>query len=157
MLLQWPEPVLAEEPPARNRIVVVDDDPDVRLVFQQSLQLARFDVVVAGSGAEGFRILRDDPTVGLVLLDLMMPEMDGWRFRHAQRLDPRLAAIPTIIVSGCALATIVHEELQAADYLLKPVAREHLISVIAFYCKPLDDVGLEPRGQGQRISRLATS
>jgi CheY-like chemotaxis protein len=130
---------IPETPRPRNRIVVVDDDPDVRSVFQESLQLAKYDVVVASGGAEGLRILREDSAIGLVLLDLMMPEMDGWRFRHAQRADPRLAAIPTIIVTGSPLGTIVHEQLQAADYLLKPVARDHLLSVVASYCKPRED------------------
>jgi two-component system, chemotaxis family, chemotaxis protein CheY len=123
-------------PASRNRILVVDDDPVVRLTFQRSLELANYGVVVASGGAEGLRILREDPTIGLVLLDLLMPEMDGWKFRHAQRSNPRLAAIPTIIITGSSLAQVVHEELQAADYLLKPVARDHLMSVVAAYCKP---------------------
>jgi CheY-like chemotaxis protein len=120
-------------------VLIIDDDPEVCATFQESLQLAGFDVAVAGGGADGLRILRADPTIGLVLLDLMMPEMDGWRFRHAQRLDARLAAIPTVIVSGTDLRTIVHAELQAVDYLLKPVARDHLVSVVASYCKPREN------------------
>jgi CheY-like chemotaxis protein len=126
----------AEEPLPRNRILVIDDDLEVRSTFMELLQFAQFDVVSASGGAEGLRMLRYDPRIGLVLLDLMMPEMDGWRFRHAQRADTRLNVIPTIVVSGSPLGNIVHEELQAADYLLKPVGREHLISVVASYCKP---------------------
>ena len=125
-----------EDPLPRNRILVIDDDLEVRSTFSELLEFAKFDVVSASGGAEGLRMLRYDPRIGLVLLDLMMPEMDGWRFRHAQRADVRLNAIPTIIVSGSPLGNIVHEELQAADYLLKPVGREHLISVVAAYCKP---------------------
>jgi CheY-like chemotaxis protein len=126
----------AEEPLPRNRILVIDDDLEVRSTFAELLEYANFDVVSASGGAEGLRMLRYDPRIGLVLLDLMMPEMDGWRFRHAQRADTRLASIPTIIVSGSPLGSIVHEELQAADYLLKPVGRDHLVSVVASYCKP---------------------
>jgi CheY-like chemotaxis protein len=127
-----------EQSLARNRVLVVDDDPVVRRLLKRSLELAHFPVTVASGGAEGLKILRSDPTVGLVLLDLTMPDMDGWRFRHAQRSDARLAAIPTIIVTGVSLAQIVHEELQAADYILKPVGRDHLISVVATYCRPLE-------------------
>ncbi len=123
-------------PPGRNRILIVDDDPVVRRVFQRSLELANFDVEVASVGAEALRLLREDPTIGLVLLDLMMPEMDGWKFRQAQQSDPRLAAIPTVIMTGSLLGQIVHEELQAADYLQKPVTRDHLIRVVAAYCRP---------------------
>jgi hypothetical protein len=53
--------------------------------------------------------------------DLMMLEFDGWRFRHAQRGDAQMVHIPTLIVTGSALHHIVHDQLQAADYLLKPV------------------------------------
>jgi CheY-like chemotaxis protein len=55
----------------------------------------------------------------LILLDLNMAEMDGHQVRNAQRADPRLAGIPTIVVSGAPLSHIVHEELLATDYLLK--------------------------------------
>jgi CheY-like chemotaxis protein len=130
---------ISPAPVARNRVLVIDDDPVVCRMFKRSLEAARFDVVVASRGAEGLQVLKDDPTIGLVLLDLMMPDMDGWRFRHAQRTDPWLPTIPTIIVTGSALRNIVHEELQAADYLLKPVGREHLISVVASYCTPRED------------------
>ena len=123
-------------PAPRNRVLIIDDDEEVRSVYQELLVAANFDVVTASGGAEGLTMLRRDPTIGLVLLDLMMPEMDGWRFRHAQRSDARLDKIPTVIVSGTPLRDIVHAELEAADYLLKPVGREHLISVVAAYCKP---------------------
>lgn len=138
-MLSRPLAPVPTAPLPRNRILVVDDDPVVRRMFQRSLELARFDVVVADGGAPGLQILQEDETIGLVLLDLTMPDMDGWRFRHAQRLDPRLAQIPTVIVSGSPLGHIVHEELRATDYLLKPVGREHLLSVVASYCKPTDE------------------
>ena len=123
--------------PSRNRVLVVDDDAVVRRVMQRSLDLAGFDVVVACGGEEGLRILRQDPTIGLVLLDLMMPGMNGWAFLQAQRADERLAAIPTIILSGSVICP--PGELEAADFLRKPVTRDHLISVVASYCTPRTD------------------
>jgi CheY-like chemotaxis protein len=134
------DPLLADpDPPAvgPGTILVVDDDDDVRDVIKAILMLAGFDVVEASGGAEGLKLLRSDKSIRLVLLDLTMPEMDGWRFRHEQRSDPRLSQIPTIIVSGESLAHIVDEELCAADYLSKPVGRDHLIGVVAKYCKPV--------------------
>jgi CheY-like chemotaxis protein len=133
------DPLLADpDPPVQGpgRVLVVDDDEDVREVLKSFLTLAGFDVVEAGGGAEGLKLLRWDKTIRLVLLDLTMPEMDGWRFRHEQQSDPRLSQIPTIIVSGEPLAHIVDEELRAADYLSKPVGRDHLIGVVAKYCQP---------------------
>ena len=108
-------------------------------MFQRSLERAQFDVVVACDGAEGLRILRDDDSIGLVLLDLTMPGMDGWDFLQEQRADSRLATIPTIILSGSTLARNLHEEPQAADFLQKPIGRERLISVVGSYCQRRQD------------------
>ena len=71
-------PDVASTRPGGNRVLVVDDDRAVRVAFQRALDLAGFDATVASGGGEGLEILRDDPTIDLVLLDLMMPEMDGW-------------------------------------------------------------------------------
>jgi two-component system, chemotaxis family, chemotaxis protein CheY len=101
--------------PRGGRVPVIDDDDAIRRVFQRYLESAGFEVVGAASGAEGLRILRNGAQVGLVLLDLMMPDMDGWRFRNAQAGDERLAAIPTVIVTGSPLSSVVHAELKAAD------------------------------------------
>jgi CheY-like chemotaxis protein len=134
------DPLLADPDPPHvgpGRVLIVDDDEDVRTVLGSFLSIAGFDVVQAGGGAEGLKLLRADKTIRLVLLDLTMPEMDGWRFRHEQRSDPRLSQIPTIIVSGEPLAHIVDEELKAADYLSKPVSRDHLVGVVAKYCQPV--------------------
>ena len=121
-------------PASRNRILVVDDDPAIRRMLQRSLELAGFDVAVACGGEEGLALLRRDPGIGLVLVDLVMPGMDGWTFLREQRADASLAAIPTIILSGSALAP--PEELAAAPFLRKPVSRDHLIALVASYCTP---------------------
>ena len=123
--------------PADGRVLIVDDDRGVREMFRRSLELAHFDAVVAAGGDEALRLLRTDESIRLVLLDLTMPGMDGRQFRDIQRADPKLASIPTVVVTGSALAAIVHAELMALDYLLKPVAREHLISVVSRYCRPV--------------------
>src|SRR5262245_43043809 len=77
-----------------RRILVIDDDDAVRTIFQRYLESAGFSVVTAKDGAEGLRRLALDRSIRLVLLDLLMPDMDGWRFRHAQQCDQRLADIP---------------------------------------------------------------
>ncbi len=118
------------------QVLVVDDDAAVRETLSEGLRIAGFCVVEAGRGAEGLEILRNEPRIGLVLLDLLMPEMDGWRFRYEQRSDPRLASIPTIIATGAPLVEVIDGELRAADYLLKPIGLEHLVSVVAHYVRP---------------------
>ena len=120
-----------------GRVLVVDDDENVRMVMRKQLQHAGFDVVAAASGAEAFALLKDDAAIRVVLLDMLMPGMDGWGVRREQMSDATLARIPTIILTGAPLPTLVHEQLKAADYLLKPVGREHLISVVSNYCEPV--------------------
>jgi CheY-like chemotaxis protein len=122
-------------PQGPGRVLIIDDEPDVRELFQDILKGAGFDAVVAESGAEGLAVLRSDPQIRVVLLDLLMPEMDGWRFRHHQLSHPQFAAIPTVIVTGAPLASAAHEQLQAAAYLSKPVPREQLIGAVAKYCE----------------------
>jgi len=123
-------------------VLLVDDDQAVREMFSQALHLAGFDVMEASTGGEAFELLRTNTQIGVILLDLKMPDMDGWRFRLAQRTDPRMAAIPTIITTGAPLSEVLDCDLKAADYLLKPVGLEHLISVVAHYVKPARETNL---------------
>ena len=129
---------LAPINPKSGRVLVVEDEPVMRTLFRRSLQSAGFDVVVAGDGSEGLEKLRQDPEIRVVLLDLNMPNMDGHEFRREQRNDPQLKDVPTVVVTGEPLATVVDSDLHAVEYLLKPVGRDHLISVISDYCEPLN-------------------
>ena len=117
-----------------GHVLIIDDDADVRQLFQDILRAAGFEAVAAESGAEGLLVLRNDPQVRVILLDLLMPEMDGWRFRHHQLSHARFAVIPTVIVTGAPLGGAAHDQLKAADYLSKPVPRDRLIDVVARYC-----------------------
>ena len=108
----------------------------MRKLYLRSLQGAGFDVVVADGGPEGLQKLKEDPDIRLVLLDLNMPGMDGWGFREVQRADPQLKDVPTVIVTGEPLARVVQQELHATQYLLKPIRRDYLISVVSEYCSP---------------------
>ena len=128
--------------PRTQCVLVVDDDPAVREMFCQALRLAGFDVIEASTGGEALELLRSDASIGVILLDLKMPDMDGWRFRLAQRTDPRMASIPTVITTGAPLSEVLDCDLKAADYLLKPVGLEHLISVVAHYVKPAREADL---------------
>ena len=119
-----------------GRVLVIDDDEGVRIVMRKQLQHAGFDVVSAASGSEGLEMMRQDPGIRLVLLDMIMPVLDGWGVRQKQMEDPELAQVPVIILTGAPLPSLVHAQLHAADYLLKPVGRDHLISVVSNFCQP---------------------
>jgi two-component system response regulator MprA len=67
----------------------------------------------------------------LIVLDLMMPRMDGWQFRRAQKLDPRLAGIPVLILSGDGQTERKAAQLGAVGYLRKPVALDALVEMVS--------------------------
>lgn len=117
-------------------VLVVDDDEGVRAIMRRQLEHAGFDVASAGSGREAIELLRAHPGCKLVLLDMIMPTMDGWGFRQMQLADAAIAQVPVIVLTGAPLPTLVHDQLKAADYLLKPVGRDHLVSVVSNYCAP---------------------
>src|SRR5690606_18219516 len=119
-----------------GRILVIDDDAGIRTILQRHLAAAGFEAVTAATAREGLAILHHDSTIRLILFDLMMPAMDGWAFRREQLAAPEVAHVPAIVLTGAPLRTVSHEQLQAADYLLKPVGRDHLISVVSNYCEP---------------------
>src|SRR5262249_34592131 len=101
----------------------------VRLVLEAS----GYDVLEASEGAEALAVIRGRrPSV--ILLDLMMPGMDGFQFREAQRHDPAIAAIPVIVVSGGGGVPESAAKLGAAGYLVKPTDVQRMLSLVAEHC-----------------------
>src|SRR6266436_9475796 len=87
---------------ANNRvpqIMVVDDDPDTVSILARHLQREGFGAIEAISGAECVRIAQERP-VDVILLDLMMPDMDGFQVCRALKEDPRTAEIPVIMITA---------------------------------------------------------
>src|SRR5215218_4757012 len=84
-----------------HRVLVVEDDEDLREMMGHLLQAEGFRPDLAGDGAEALDKLRATPEQpDLILLDLMMPRMDGWTFRREQEGEPALANIPVVVVSA---------------------------------------------------------
>jgi len=106
-----------------STILVVDDVPDNLLVASDLLRKAGYSVRAANSGPVALRYAEQDPQPDLILLDIMMPGMDGYEVLRQLRESPRTAEIPVIFVS--ARSDEVDEELGlslgAADYLSKPI------------------------------------
>jgi len=117
----------------RATILVIDDDDDIRAVLAMVLDEAGFRVVTAANGREALEHLREDPQPDVILLDLMMPEMDGYQFRAEQQRDPALRAIPTLIVTAGTVTPRV-EELGAEAILRKPVSLRRLVDTIRRFC-----------------------
>jgi adenylate cyclase len=105
----------------RARVLVVDDEPMNVDLLEQELELLGHDTVSARDGAEALDVLARTP-VDLVLLDIMMPVLDGYAVLEQRRGDPRLRAIPFIVISatGDDASVIRCVEMGAEDYLPKP-------------------------------------
>lgn len=118
----------------RGTILVVEDDLDIREVMRMVLEASGYEVLEAGDGAEALVAVRAHrPSV--ILLDLMMPGMDGFQFRESQLQDPAIAAIPVVIVSGGGTVPERASELGAAGYLVKPTDVQRLLALMADLCR----------------------
>jgi len=84
-------------------ILVVDDEPECREILAALLTEEGYVVVCAEDGRQALDYMSSS-TPGLILLDLMMPNMSGWEFLERQKQDPRLAAVPVVLISGSGLA-----------------------------------------------------
>jgi CheY-like chemotaxis protein len=111
-------------------ILVVEDDTATRNALAMILGAEGFAVIGAANGQEALGLLRGAPRPDLILLDLMMPIMDGWQFRREQAQDPGLSAIPVVVLSADGNVQQKAISLRAADYLQKPVDVEQLLEVI---------------------------
>ncbi len=119
-------------------VLVVEDDLDIREVMRMILEASGYRVLEAGDGAEALAVARAHRP-RIILLDLMMPGMDGFQFREAQLQDPAIAAIPVVIVSGGGAVPEKAAELGAAGYLIKPTDVQRLLAILGDLCRAGDE------------------
>ena len=120
-----------------STVLVVEDDADIRFSLQILLQDEGYEAVSAANGRQALALLRAMPMLPcLILLDLMMPDMDGWQFRAEQRRDPELASIPIMILSAAADLPMQTAKLGAVGVMQKPVHVEELLEEIRRHCPP---------------------
>jgi CheY-like chemotaxis protein len=114
--------------------MIIEDDPDTREMLERFLQLEGYEVRTAANGQIALDALQKDNGLCVILLDLMMPVMNGWQFRRAQTADPRLAHIPVVVVSAAG----AREDIPAIDataWLSKPVDFDRLLATIGPFCR----------------------
>lgn len=113
------------------QIMVVDDDPDTVSILAHHLQREGYNAIAASSGVECLRIAREHP-LDLILLDLMMPGMDGFDVCRALKADPNTADIPIIMITARDDLDARSEgmRLGVSDFLAKPVFRRQLANRI---------------------------
>jgi CheY-like chemotaxis protein len=113
-------------------ILVVDDDPDIRDSLREVLEDEGYDVACVGNGREALDHLKaSSPRPCVILLDLMMPVMDGWQFRREQKLDPEIADIPLIVITATGNRPVL---IDAAELVMKPLDLRRLFEAVERYC-----------------------
>jgi signal transduction histidine kinase len=119
---------------ARSTIVVVDDDASFRREMCEILESQGYRVEAMRHGQEALDYLSSHPPPGLIVLDLMMPVMDGWDLFAHLKTHPVLASVPTVIVSCVDRSRVEPALLDANGYLEKPIRMSQLIEVARTHC-----------------------
>jgi CheY-like chemotaxis protein len=123
-------------PPPKGPVLLVEDDPDARTLLATVLEDAGWKVRQAENGAEALTILAEEQgRCALILLDLMMPVMNGWDFRRKQRASPALAGIPVLLMSAGAHIASASGDLDAAGTVTKPVEINDLLAKVQRHCR----------------------
>src|SRR6476661_2337829 len=114
--------------PRRHRLLVVEDDEEIRDQLAELLVSEGFDVESAGDGDEALALLRSRASFDLIVLDLMLPKKDGWEFRVMQRADPVLSTIPVIAMSANTSSRA--RAIDADAYVPKPFEPDAMVATI---------------------------
>jgi CheY-like chemotaxis protein len=109
-------------------VLVVEDDPELREMMVQMLALEGYEPESASDGLDALqRLRRPGPLPRLILLDMMMPRMDGWEFCRQRALDPAIAAIPLVVLSAAPRDRV---NVAATAFLPKPFDYDTLLMTI---------------------------
>jgi DNA-binding response OmpR family regulator len=136
----------------RRRILVVDDDPDIFEIVQVNLEGAGFDVLGASNGLEALRRIRRE-SADLVILDVLMPEMDGWEVLREIEVDPRTAGLPVIMLTCKSEDADILRGLEegAVEYVTKPFFPENLVASVKILLNIFD----QPMRDERRLQLIA--
>lgn len=129
---QWAylrEKILAPSNSHPTVILVVDDDPDILEALSEILEAEGFEIRRARNGKEALDRLEPDPP-RLILLDLMMPVMDGWEFSQRMRQRPSVADIPVIVLSADRNVGNKAVDIGAVGHLAKPFELNDLLDMV---------------------------
>jgi CheY-like chemotaxis protein len=113
-------------------VLIVEDDADLREMMAQLLTLEGYRSEAVANGREALEYLHNGNSPELILLDLMMPVMDGWEFRRRQQQDPALSNVPVVILS--ALDQSRAAQMNGAAFLKKPLDFDHLLELVRRHC-----------------------
>jgi CheY-like chemotaxis protein len=115
-------------------VLVVDDDPDIRTSLRDVLEVEGYRVREAEDGSVALRVLREGTRPCVILLDLMMPVVNGWQLQETLAGDRALASIPVLLISGAGQLPAHAASMGASGYLTKPIDLEPLLEAVGRYC-----------------------
>jgi len=133
MISNIESPAFKRNTPAHCPVLVIEDDEGLREMMAQLLTLEGFQTATVANGQEALAYLHASSKPEVILLDLMMPVMDGWEFRRHQQADPALADVPVIVLSALDQARAANVE--AAAVLKKPLDFDRLLDLVRQYCR----------------------
>lgn len=116
----------------RCPVLIVEDDADLREMMAQLLALEGYRAAAVANGREALTYLEHGHRPDLILLDLMMPVMDGWEFRRRQIQDQAIAGVPVVVLSTLDLAR--GSELGGTAFLTKPLDFDRLLDLVRRFC-----------------------
>jgi two-component system, sensor histidine kinase and response regulator len=137
-----------------KRVLVVDDDPDIRNVLESNLTAAGYEVEQASDGVDALGLMtkwRPD----LVILDVSMPRLDGWEVARQARADRRLSETPIVFLTGKTdeIDVLKGLSLGAVEYATKPFIPENIVATVAMMVGLMDGPIREERRQ-KLVNRL---
>jgi CheY-like chemotaxis protein len=117
-------------------VMIVDDDPDALEALHHVFSQFGYETLLAVNGKDALQRLRSSRArlPRLVVLDLWMPEMDGWQFRAAQQADPMLRSIPVVVVTADMTAATTAKSMGTAAFVSKPLDLGKLMKVVRELC-----------------------
>jgi len=118
----------------RPRLLVVDDDVELCESLADALTDAGYDPVTAPDGARALSLSHDVPPPRLILLDLMMPELNGWEFRELQLRDQSVKDIPVVVMT--ATRDLRRHPVDADAFLFKPFTLDDLLEQVQRVVRP---------------------
>jgi signal transduction histidine kinase len=139
----------------RRRILVVEDDPEILGALSGLLEEEGYDVQSVADARDALERLHQGPPPEVIILDLMMPGMDGWEFRTIQRADPTLAAIPVVAISADTSSKAA--AIDATSFLRKPFRFADLLSTVEKIIDERERQRIRARlAEAERLASLGT-
>lgn len=118
-------------------MLVVDDDASIAAALSDLLEAEGYRVIAAENGRRGLELVEAGLRPSAIILDLMMPVMDGWDFRAEQMRDPAIRETPVIVLTATGFSRrTIRDQLGGVESLPKPPAPDHLLDMLRRVCAP---------------------